>query len=128
MIQQTIIDYIISALTTSDYTVMEGWDQTQVVDNRGVISVNCTDVIALNHGDTTKDNEVKITINAMTQIINDKDKSTINDMLQHILSAIDDDNNDVDNVAGIIVNNYNINSDGQRNIATINITYYTCEN
>lgn len=121
-----IFEAIVNLLGTQ-YKVITAFDATEEIDLNGVLAVNIDGIENLHHGNT-KDSRYTVSINGQTLTDEDKSRSIINMMLDYV-SDIDfqELTNTIQGVAGVVINNSTITSDGETNNFSYGLDLYICK-
>ncbi len=123
-----IINYFVNLYSDGEYKVINSYNNTQQIDLNGVIAVSVSNIEHLHHGDV---DDYKITVNITGQflIAEDINQSKTYRMFDYIMdklnaNAIKDNFSDL---AGIVKNGGNVNSDGQYNTCGYTLDMYFCK-
>lgn len=120
-------DIILTAFETAlgnEYTIIKSFDAQENLDLNGVIAINISNFQRLQHG-TENDYKIRVNLNGMTLADEDKDKSLINAMFNYAMYKFQDIT--FDNLAGKVLANSNLQSDGTANTFSVSVDLFVCD-
>ena len=112
----------------NEYKVITSFDESQEVDYNGVIAVNVVSAEDLHHGQY-KDYKFTVNISGQTFIDNDIDRTEIKKMLNYCLDklTIKQIKTNITNCVGVLINNFEMQSDDETNNFVVNMQLYICD-
>lgn len=121
-----IINKVIE-LFGDEYKVINTYNNSEQINLNGVIAITITNQQILNNGNS-KDNKTTLVISGQTFIDQDITQQKINNMYDYSMNLLNTKwfTDNLDNVAGAIINNGTITSDGQTNNFSLVVQLFIC--